>query len=126
MMRISTSVNGSSLTQKLTCAFGCGCATWGTLDGAGCWSRSALLILRPPQPTPAGTLPRFRSKSLNQPVVPENCVTNRHLSIRLSQTRATFIHKRHRFRAAHVAGLEPIELKAGALDQRASIARLRW
>src|SRR5215472_1514559 len=36
----------------------------------------------------------------------------------LSQTRATFIHKRHRFRAAHVPGLEPIELKAGALDQR--------
>src|SRR6516164_436531 len=127
MMRISTSVNGSSLIQKLTCAFGCGCATWGTLDGAGCWSRSALLILRPPQPTPAGTLPGFRSKSLNQPVVPENCVTNRHestcaLSIRLSRTRATFIHKRHRFRAAHVAGLEPIELKAGALYQRSDRA----
>jgi hypothetical protein len=31
---------------------------------------------------------------------------------------AAFIHERHRFRAAHVAGLDPIELKAGSLDQR--------
>src|SRR6516225_6043131 len=113
MMRISTSVNGSSLTQKLTCAFECGCATWGTFDDAGCWSRSALLILRPPQPTPTGRLPRFRSKSLNRPVA---------LFVRLSQTSTTFVHERHRFRAAHVAGLKPIELKAGAFDQRSDRA----
>jgi hypothetical protein len=33
---------------------------------------------------------------------------------------AALVHERHRFRAAHVAGLKPIELKAGLLDQRAN------
>jgi hypothetical protein len=33
---------------------------------------------------------------------------------------AALVHERHRFRAAHVADLKPIELKAGLLDQRAN------
>src|SRR5262249_5949415 len=77
MVRINTSVNGSSLIQKLTCAFGCGCATWGTLDGAGCGSRSALLIVRPPPATARIGSQDFDQNSLNRPVVCDNWATNR-------------------------------------------------
>jgi hypothetical protein len=52
-------------------------------------------------------------------VVSKNCVAQ---ALRSSRTRATLIHERHRFRAAHVAGLKPIELKAGLLDQCANAA----
>src|SRR5215471_10490231 len=44
MMRISASVNGNSLIQKLTCAVRGG-ATWGTLEDAGCGSGSLLVII---------------------------------------------------------------------------------
>src|SRR6516165_5748859 len=78
MMRISTSVNGSSLTQKLTCAFGRGCATWGTLEDAGCGSGSVLVIASAPPPTARIGSQDFGQNSLNRPVVCDNWATNRH------------------------------------------------
>jgi hypothetical protein len=40
----------------------------------------------------------------------------------MSPLRTGTIDERHRLRAAHVAGLQPIELKASALDQRSDRA----
>src|ERR1700730_2527553 len=75
MVRINTSVNGSSLIQKLRCAVRRGWATLGTLDGAGVRVSVCAGHRFNSAANGTGRLPRFRSKPLNRPVVSENCVT---------------------------------------------------
>src|ERR1700687_2067393 len=112
MVRINTSVNGSSWIQKLTGAVRRGCPTWGMLDDAGCGSRSSLVIASVPPPTGRIGPHDFGQNPLNRPIVSE--ITDR-------QALRLFAH-RARALPAHVAGLEAIELKAGVLDQRSDRA----
>src|SRR5215831_13731505 len=77
MVRINTSVNGSSLIQKLSCVVRGG-AVWGTLEDAGCGSGSVLVIASAPPPTARIGSQDFGQNSLNRPVVCDNWATNRH------------------------------------------------
>src|SRR6516164_9260622 len=65
MVRINTSVNGSSLIQKLSCAVRGGVIS-GTLEDAGCGSGSVLVIASAPPPTARIGSQDFGQNSLNR------------------------------------------------------------